>query len=139
VKPGGTLVYTITYGNTGGSTATGVVITETVPGSTTFNAAASAPGWSCADGSPPGTLCTHAVADIPPDVTRTILFAVVVDAHPLSPMITNTVLITDAEGGSSDGGHSAIVGSPAPAPAMLPWALAASIAGLLAIARRRWR
>ena len=38
--PGGTVSYTINYSNTGDQNATGVVITETVPTYTTFNAAA---------------------------------------------------------------------------------------------------
>jgi uncharacterized repeat protein (TIGR01451 family) len=140
VEPGQTLTYTITYGNTGGRTATGVVITETVPVSTTFNAAASTPGWSCPDGSPAGTVCTHAVADIPPGVTRTLLFAVTVVADPPTLMITNTVVIRDAEGGSSSGGTSSIIGRPAPAPAITPWGLAATVAALLLLARRHgWR
>jgi uncharacterized repeat protein (TIGR01451 family) len=139
VAPGATLVYTLDYGNVGGMTATGVMITETVPASTTFNAAASSPGWSCPNGSPAGTICTHAVPDIPPDGTGTLLFAVTVDTNPATLVITNMVRITDSEGGSGDGGNSTIVGRPAPAPAMTPWAVAAALALLAAVARRRWR
>jgi uncharacterized repeat protein (TIGR01451 family) len=138
VQPGATLVYTINYGNTGGTTATGVVITETVPASTTFNAAASTPGWSCPNGSPAGTMCTHAVADIPPGGTGSLLFAVTIAAQPQSLTILNTVIIRDAAGGGSGGGSSTTIGRPAPVPAMLPWAVVAALASLLAIARRRW-
>jgi hypothetical protein len=42
----------LTYTNTGTQGATGIVLTETVPANTTFNAAASTPGWACTpDGS----------------------------------------------------------------------------------------
>ena len=41
--PGGVVTYTLTYQNTGDQNASGVVITETVPANTTFNATASAP------------------------------------------------------------------------------------------------
>ena len=46
--PGGTVSYTLTYANSGRPGATGVVLTETVPANTTFNAGASTAGWvSC--------------------------------------------------------------------------------------------
>jgi uncharacterized repeat protein (TIGR01451 family) len=57
VEPGDTIVYTLTYTNTGSVAATGVVITETVPATTTFVMTASTPGWNCPDGSPAGTPC----------------------------------------------------------------------------------
>ena len=41
VVPGGTISYTLTYANVGNQGATGVVITETVPANTTFDAGAS--------------------------------------------------------------------------------------------------
>ena len=61
VEPGDVLVYTLSYQNIGNQGATGVVITETVPANVTFNAGASTPGWSCADGSAAGTPCTFSV------------------------------------------------------------------------------
>ncbi|MDQ3011425.1 MAG: hypothetical protein M3X11_12060, partial [Acidobacteriota bacterium] len=63
--PGGTIVYTVSYSNVGRKQAEGVVITETVPANTTFNAAASAPSvWSCANGSAAGTTCTITVGNV---------------------------------------------------------------------------
>ncbi|MBD0369759.1 MAG: DUF11 domain-containing protein [Pyrinomonadaceae bacterium] len=44
--PGSTLTYTINYTNTGNQDATGVVLTDTVPTGTTFNAGASTAGWT---------------------------------------------------------------------------------------------
>src|SRR6185312_9401078 len=41
VAPGGTVAYTLTYANSGNQGATGVVLTETVPANTTFNAGTS--------------------------------------------------------------------------------------------------
>ena len=58
VDPGGVVVYTLSYANGGNQNATGVVISETVPANTAFNAGASSTGWSCANGSPAGTACT---------------------------------------------------------------------------------
>lgn len=59
---GGTVVYTLSVTNSGVAGAVGVRFTETVPANATFNAAASSPGWSCADGSPAATVCTVALA-----------------------------------------------------------------------------
>ena len=44
--PGGTVVYTLSFTNVGSQDATGVVITETLPANTTFDAANSTAGWT---------------------------------------------------------------------------------------------
>jgi uncharacterized repeat protein (TIGR01451 family) len=44
-SPGGVYAFTLNYSNTGNRDATGVVLTEQLPAGTTFNAAASTPGW----------------------------------------------------------------------------------------------
>ena len=44
--PGATLIYTLSYRNDGNQNATGVFLTETLPEGSTFNAAASTPGWT---------------------------------------------------------------------------------------------
>ena len=62
--PGGVVVYTLSYTNAGNSLATGVVITETVPPNARFNAASSTAGWSCADASPTGVVCTLNVGSL---------------------------------------------------------------------------
>jgi uncharacterized repeat protein (TIGR01451 family) len=55
--PGTQINYTISYSNEGNQTATGVVITETIPANTTYIATGSS-NWSCPDGSIAGTICT---------------------------------------------------------------------------------
>jgi uncharacterized repeat protein (TIGR01451 family) len=54
VVPGGGVSYILTYQNSGNVDLTGVVIDETVPANTAFNAAASSAGWSCGKGAPAG-------------------------------------------------------------------------------------
>jgi uncharacterized repeat protein (TIGR01451 family)/uncharacterized repeat protein (TIGR02543 family) len=119
VEPGGTISYTLTYTNAGGD-ATGVVITETVPVSTSFNAAASDPGWVCeSDGS-----CTLDIGAVAHNSSGSVLFVVTVDA-PLSEDVTeinNTAEIGDDGSGGLDSNpanNTASVSTtitPAPAP-----------------------
>jgi len=94
--PGALVSYTVTYGNAGDQDATGVVLTETVPDFTRFDAAASDPGWSCADGSGPGTSCELAVGALTVG-TGSAVFAVRVDDVVPGGVdeISNTVEITD--------------------------------------------
>ena len=61
VAPGGTVAYALGYSNAGGQGATGVVLTETVPANTTFNAGASTAGWACTPNNNAGSTCTLAV------------------------------------------------------------------------------
>jgi uncharacterized repeat protein (TIGR01451 family) len=75
VIPGGTVAYNLTYiANFG--TADNVVITETVPANTTFNAGASTAGWSCTDGDPAGTVCTRSVGNLVNGSGGSVIFAV---------------------------------------------------------------
>ena len=48
--PDDTIAYTLDYANAGSADATGVVITETVPAGTTFDAGESTAGWIAAGG-----------------------------------------------------------------------------------------
>ncbi len=104
--PGSTIVYTITYDNVGDQTATGVVITETVPTYTTFNADLSDDRWSCSDGDPAGTVCTISLASLAVGggVGDPIDFAVNVAATvpALVTQIDNTVIIADDGANSED-------------------------------------
>jgi len=75
--PAGSVVpYTLVYGNDGSTAATGVVLGETVPAHAVFDAAGSSPGWSCADGAPPGTACTRAAGTLVPGGAAAAVFAV---------------------------------------------------------------
>ena len=95
--PGDTVVYALDYANVGDRDATGVAISETVPANSSFDAGASAPGWSCADGSPAGTACTLAIGGLPAGAGGAVSFAVTVD-NPVPAgvvEIANTVSIDD--------------------------------------------
>ena len=95
--PGGVILYTLTYRNQGDQSATGVVIREVVPANTRFNASRSTSGWSCANASPAGTVCTYSVGTLPVGPSRTVVFAVTID-NPLPPgtvQISNTATIND--------------------------------------------
>jgi uncharacterized repeat protein (TIGR01451 family) len=102
--PGGTVAYTLSYANTGNQNATGVQINETVPANTTFNAGASTPGWSCANGAPAGTSCIFTVGTLVVGSGGSVIFAVTVD-NPLAAGITqvaNTATINDDGSGGTD-------------------------------------
>jgi uncharacterized repeat protein (TIGR01451 family) len=137
VERGATLVYTVTFMNSGTGLATGVVITETVPNNTSFDQADSSPGWSCPNGSPHGTTCTYSVGTLEPGAQSSLLFAVIVASRPSSPLITNSVQIADAEGGSSGAGSRVYI--PARAPTLDGWGLSAALALIAYIARRHLR
>jgi uncharacterized repeat protein (TIGR01451 family) len=104
VQAGGTVVYTLSFGNVGGGDATGVVITDTVPTNTVFDASASTPGWSCADGDPAGTTCTLAVGSLAAGVSGVITFVATVD-RPIGSgvdFIVNAAAISDDGAGGPD-------------------------------------
>jgi uncharacterized repeat protein (TIGR01451 family) len=90
--PGGVVAYQITYANNGNQAATGVMLTETVPTNSTFNAGASTAGWSCV-----GVTCTLAIGTVAPGAGGTVTFAVTV-ASPLpagTTQLANTVTVAD--------------------------------------------
>jgi uncharacterized repeat protein (TIGR01451 family) len=78
VALGGVLSYTLTYANAAGQpTATGVVLSATVPAGTTFLPGASTAGWVCADDSTAaGTPCTLTVAEVTAGTQAQVLFVV---------------------------------------------------------------
>jgi uncharacterized repeat protein (TIGR01451 family) len=84
--PGGTVVYTLSYANTGNVDLTGVVLTETVPANTTFDAANSDAGWSCV-ATTAGSTCTLNVGALASGASDTADFAVTV-ANPLAAGVT---------------------------------------------------
>ncbi len=103
--PGGTTSYTLSYQNVGDQDATGVVITETVPTDTTFNAAASSAGWVCVPDTNAGSTCTITIGSVAagaPIATRTFAVAV---ADPLAAgvsQISNTATIADDGANGAD-------------------------------------
>lgn len=80
--PGQIIVYTLTYSNVGELTANGVVITDTVPLSTTFVGPDS---WSCPSGSIAGTICTLSVDVLPGGTSMSTTFVVTVTLSELPP------------------------------------------------------
>jgi uncharacterized repeat protein (TIGR01451 family) len=96
IAAGGTITYTLSYGNSGGL-ATSVVLTDTVPANTTFNAEASGGGWSCFDGAPAGSICTRAVGNVAGSSSGSVFFAVTVDdpVPALVTQITNSASVGD--------------------------------------------
>lgn len=97
VSPGQVYLYEVPTFNDGRATAAGVVVTEMVPEGTVFRAQGPTPDWSCADGSPAGTVCTYDIALLPPDDPTGLEFHVqVLDRLPADyDLIVNTVTISD--------------------------------------------
>ncbi len=98
VVPGDTVYYTLTYRNVGNQDATGVVLTETVPVNTSFDAAASDAAWICVPDGTAGSSCTLAIGDVAAgDPAVTVIFAVIIDDPLLVPEtnIVNSVSIAD--------------------------------------------
>lgn len=93
---GGTVVYTLDYANISNTGATGVVISETVPDNTTFNAASSSIDWVCV-----GTACTLTLGDVPGNSSSSVAFAVDVD----NPLPANVTQINNSASITDDGSH----------------------------------
>jgi len=95
IHPGGVVPYTLAYTNASSGSASGVVLTETVPANTTFNAAASSAGWSCAAGGA-GSNCTYAVGFVGAGGNGAKVFAVTVDPNiPRNvSQVSNTVTVS---------------------------------------------
>ncbi len=107
VVGGQLLVYTLAIDNIGARAADGVVISDTVPANTTFNAASSSAGWkradnsACATGDPAGTVCHLDLGTLAAGASTSKTFAVRVDSNiPYSVQtIDNIVSVRD------DGSH----------------------------------
>ncbi|MFP3853679.1 MAG: isopeptide-forming domain-containing fimbrial protein [Anaerolineales bacterium] len=105
--PGDVIIYTLTYENVGNTGASGVVISETVPQSTSFNNANSTSGWNCT-GTVAGSTCTFTVGTLAPDTPATVDFAVQV----VSPAPAGLEQIYNSASISDDGNNG-----PEPTPA----------------------
>ncbi len=87
VPPAGAIVYTLEYSNTGGSVATGVVVTDTYDPNVTFFAANPAPNLGNNVWNTPGTLA--------PGERRTIVITVTVaNALPNGTLLTNLAQVS---------------------------------------------
>lgn len=86
-QPGSTIPYALGYSNTGTSAAAGIVLSETVPANTVFNAGASTAGWACAPNGNAGSTCTLPVASLAAGANGSATFAVTVD-NPLAGGVT---------------------------------------------------
>jgi uncharacterized repeat protein (TIGR01451 family) len=88
--PGSVVTYTLTIRNVGNQDATGIVVTETVPANTTFNAGASTTGWNAG-----GTSFT--VGTLAAGATATVLYTVTVNSPAPSGLtqIDNTASAAD--------------------------------------------
>jgi uncharacterized repeat protein (TIGR01451 family) len=105
VSPGGTVSYTLTYGNAGAISATGVVLTETVPANTTFNAGASTAGWSCTPNNNAGSTCTLAVGGVASGASGLTASFAVTAINPLAAgvnQISNIASIADDGANGAD-------------------------------------
>src|SRR5690625_2742390 len=101
--PGDTYTWTLDYENVGNIEATGVEITETVPAHTTFDSAASSPGWSCSPDDSAGSICVIDLGSLAGGDAGSVVFAVVID-DPLASgveSIYNAAVIAD-DGSNGD-------------------------------------
>ncbi len=101
-RPGATLRYTLSYQNVGNQDATGVVITETVPAGTEFNATDSTPGWVCLPDGMAGSTCTFSIGDVAADsLVATVTYAVIVTQQVAAEGVLNVASIAD-DGSNGD-------------------------------------
>jgi len=100
VAPGATVVYTLSYANNGNRGASGVMLTETVPANTSFNAGASNGAWSCSPTLNAGSTCTLNLGILAAGGgSQTALFAVTV----VSPVAAGVSQIANTASISDDG------------------------------------
>jgi len=92
-KPGGDVVYTISYANNGNQVINNLEIIETVPDNTTF--VGDTTQWNCTFGAPAATVCKHTVGSLGEGQTGSLPFTVKVnEILPVDvTQITNQVLI----------------------------------------------
>ncbi|MEO8502468.1 MAG: hypothetical protein ABI609_01085 [Acidobacteriota bacterium] len=103
-RAGDTVVYFLDYSNIGNRNATGVVLTETVPAHTTFNAASSTAGWSCTPDGSASSTCTLTLGALAKALAGEALFAVTIESPTTATAILNTTSIADdgAQGPDAD-------------------------------------
>lgn len=102
VNPGEAISYTLTYNNIGLAPAQNVILSEVVPAETSFNVAASHPGWSCQPDGSAGSNCSLALGSVAAAGSGSVTFTVNVN-DPLAPGIGR---FDNAASISSDGGDA---------------------------------
>ncbi len=80
LKPGEIITYTIAVSNSGNQDAAGVIVTETLPELSTFEAAASSPGWTCSPTTRAPSTCRKAIPSLAAGATDPSDFAIRLDA-----------------------------------------------------------
>ena len=103
VAAGNTVTYTINYGNDGSQDATGVVITETLPPGSTFNAAGSTAGWS--ETAPGSGIYEFNVGALASGATGSLTFSVIVDdplAAGIDDLVNNVSIADDGANGADE-------------------------------------
>ncbi|MCB0020062.1 MAG: DUF11 domain-containing protein, partial [Anaerolineales bacterium] len=94
LSPGDTVTYTLTFSNSGTITATGVVITDTLPAHSVLNIAGSSPGWTQIGNS---NIYFIEVGEVPVGSVRNITANVDISSSVPASLdsITNSVVIGD--------------------------------------------
>jgi len=87
-RPGNVLSYKIKYFNTGNQDASPVILTDTVPGGTAFNPAASTAGWTCSPNNSEGAVCTFPLGTVAAGSQGSVIFAAA-----LSTVLSNTACL----------------------------------------------
>ena len=120
--PGGTIAWTLNFANVGNQDATGVVLTETVPANTTFDAGASTAGWLCVPDASAGSVCSLAIGAVAAGGNGSAVFAVTVDSQLPAGVdeIANSASVSDdgnngpdpTPGDNSDGDTTPVTAAP---------------------------
>lgn len=87
--PGSTILYTLSYQNTGTATLTNVILTNTLPSNTTFSPEGSTAGWNT--GVSPASFD---LGTLLPGASGSVIFAVRINDDSASGEITNSASIT---------------------------------------------
>ena len=119
---GGTIAWTLNFANVGDQGATGVVLTDSVPANTTFNAGASTAGWSCVPDNSAGSVCTLVIGALAAGGNGSATFAVTVDSQLPAGVeeIVNSAAVGDdgsngpdpTPGNNSDGDNTPVTAAP---------------------------
>lgn len=85
--PSGTVIYTLTIANTGNQDTANLVLGETVPANSTFNAGSSTAGWTCLPDGSAGSACSITLGTLAGGSNSPVAFAVDVD-NPVAVGVT---------------------------------------------------